>query len=70
MTIYVTPFTDQPRGCTGASTDSGFPSLDAVAEAMGEPFRRYPSMLIYGEGNDRVVFTRFIFCIDGGGNSA
>lgn len=61
MTIYVTPFTDEPRGCTGPSTDSGFESLDAVAEAMGEPFIRRRAMLIYGEGNDRVIFSKVKF---------
>lgn len=68
MTIYVTPFTDEPRECTGPSTDSGFQSLDDVAVAMGAPDIRYDAMLIYGGGNDRVVFSRFAFRIDDDGN--
>lgn len=70
MTIYATPFTDEPRECTGPSTDSGFQSLDEVVEAMGEPAKRYRAMLIYGEGNDRVVFSRIIFRIDDDGSNA
>lgn len=68
--IYATPFTDETRECTGPSTDSGFESLEAVAEAMGEPSARYAAMLIYGEGNDRVVFSRVVFRIDGDGSNA
>lgn len=68
--IYATPFTVEPRECTGPSTDSGFESLEAVADAMGEPSARYAAMLIYGDGNDRVVFSRVIFRIDDGGSNA
>lgn len=71
MTIYVTPFTDEPRECTGPSTDSGFESLDAVVAAMGENYvSRSPAMVIYGDGNDRVVFSRVIFRIDDNGSNA
>lgn len=68
--IYVTPFTDEPRECTGPSTESGFQSLAEVSDAMGEPLKRYPAMLIYGDGNDRVVFSRVVFRIDGDGSNA
>lgn len=63
--IYVTPFTDEPRECT----ESGFQSLAEVSDAMGEPAIRYPAMLIYGNGNDRVVFSRVVFFIDGDGTT-
>lgn len=68
MTIYVTPFDDGTKQCTGPSTDSGFASLDEVAAVMGEPDKRYEAMLIYGAGNERVLFSRAVFCIDGDGN--
>lgn len=65
MTIYVTPFNGTTKETTGPSTDSGFESIDAVVEVMGDNFvHRGPAMVIYGEGEDRVVFSKFIFCID------
>lgn len=71
MTIYATPFTDEPRECTGPSTDSGFQSLDEVVEVMGPDYvTRSRAMVIYGPGNDRVVFSRIIFRIDDDGSNA
>lgn len=65
MTIYVTPFKNSTKECSGPSTDSGFESIDAVIEAMGDNFvHRGPAMVIYGEGEDRVVFSKIIFRID------
>lgn len=64
MTIYATPFKASTKETTGPSTDSGFQSLDDVVTAMGEPLKRYKRMAIYGPGEDRVVFSDFIFRID------
>lgn len=35
MTIYATPFDDETKQATAASSDSGFTSIDEVVEAMG-----------------------------------
>lgn len=64
MTIYATPFKASTKETTGPSTDSGFQSLDDVVAAMGEPLKRYKAMVIYGPGEDRVVFSKIIFRID------
>lgn len=69
MTIYATPFKASTKETTGPSTDAGFASLDDVVTAMGEPEHRYKRMVIYGPGEDRVVFSDFIFCIDESGNT-
>lgn len=47
--IYLTPYSRDTLQCTGASTDSGFTSLDEVREIMGEPDMAHPRMLTYGE---------------------
>lgn len=66
MTIYATPFKNSTKQCSGPSTDAGFESLDDVVAAMGEPdVKRSKRMAIYGPGEDRVVFSDFIFSIDG-----
>ena len=65
MTIYATPFKHTARECSGPSTDSGFDSLDTVELIAGEPEHRFAGMLIYGDGEDRVVFSKIIFRIDG-----
>ncbi len=70
MTIYCTPFRDSDKQATAPSTDSGFERLDKVVEAMGPPAVKYPAMVIYGEGDDRVVSSRVLFCIDGPGINA
>lgn len=69
MTIYATPFKAGTKETTGPSTDSGFQSLDDVVTAMGEPLKRYKSMVIYGPGEDRVVFSKIIFRIDEDGTT-
>jgi len=68
MTIYVTAFKNSTKQCSGPSTDSGFNSLDNVIATMGEPdVPPFERMLIYGSEEDQVVFSDFIFCIDGDG---
>lgn len=70
MTIYVTPFRNSDKQTTGPSTDAGFASLDDVVAAMGGPVvPRSKRILIYGDGEDRVAFSDFIFCIDESGNT-
>lgn len=71
MTIFATPFTDDNKTCTGKSSDSGFASLDEVVACMGPDYVSWSyKYLIYGEGNDRVIFSPIPFCIDDAGNSA
>lgn len=71
MTIYVTPFKASTKETTGPSTDSGFDSLEDVVAVMGEPdVSRGRNMLIYGPGEERVVFSKIIFRIDAGGSTA
>ena len=65
MTIYATPFRQSDKKTTGPSVDSGFKDLDAVVDAMGWSPYRNSRMIIHGGGEDRVVFSDFIFCIDG-----
>jgi len=60
-TIYATPFDQATKQPTGASTDSGFASLNDVVTTMGKPIHEYKRMVIYSPG---VVFSDFIFCID------
>lgn len=70
MTIYATPFKASNKETTGPSTDSGFQSLDDVVAAMGPDYvARYKAMVIYGPGEDRVVFSKIIFCIDDTGTT-
>lgn len=69
MTIYATPFRNSDKQTTGPSTDAGFAhGRDHIVET-GEPEHRYKRMVIYGPGEDRVVFSDFIFCIDESGNT-
>jgi len=63
MRVYVTPFDHNTKLCSGPSIDSGFVSMGQVLEAMGPS--PYPKTPIYGEGKDRVIFSTFIFSIDG-----
>lgn len=68
--IYATPFRASDKQTTGPSTDSGFESLDDVVTAMGEDYiKRGKRMVIYGPGEDRVVFSDFIFRIDDSGTT-
>lgn len=62
--IYAQPFKNSTKKCTGPATDSGFASLDDVAALMGEPDIRYKNMLIYGAGEDRIVYSKIIFDVD------
>lgn len=66
--IYATPFRNSDKKTTGPSTDSGFASLDDVVAAMGRAdlIRLSKRMAIYGFMGERVAFSDFIFCIDGG----
>ena len=65
--IYVTSFKKSTKLCTGPSTDSGFASLDDVVATMGAPdVPASKRTAIYGAEDDRVVFSNFIFSIDGG----
>lgn len=65
MTIFVTPFDNSTKKCSGPSTDSGFDSLDDVAFAMGEPdVPRSKRTLIYGLEDDSVVFSDFVLCVE------
>ena len=60
--IYATPFKASTKETTGPSTDSGFESLDAVVKSMGSEYvSRGKRMVIYGPGEDRVVFSDFKF---------
>ena len=68
-TIYVTPFKNSTKECSGPSVDSGFPSLDAAVGAIGPPAMRAKRHAIYGDGEDRVVFSDFIFHVDAGGST-
>jgi hypothetical protein len=64
--IYVTPFKNANKQSTGASKDSGFATLDAVVFVMGPPdLPRSKKTLIYGQADDRVIFSDFILCVDG-----
>jgi len=47
--IYLTSYDRITLTCTGASTDSGFTSLDEVREMMGDPDMAHPRMLTYGD---------------------
>jgi len=63
--IYATPFTNANKQSTGVSTDSGFKTLDDVVAIMGPPdLPRTKKTLIYGQGDDRVIFSDFTLCID------
>jgi len=61
MTIYLTPFNAHTRQASGLSTDSGFATLEATAEAMGPARHQTPALLIYGEGESSVLFSRTAF---------
>lgn len=65
MTIYSTPFTNSNKQTTGPSTPQPFSSLDQIVAAMGpQPNYRGVRALIYGEGENRVVFSDFVFRVD------
>ena len=61
MTIYATPYKTETKKPTGHSVDSGFESLEQVVEVMGEPVITHGSLYIYGDDEDRVLFSRVPF---------
>ena len=64
MTIYATPFRASDNKTTGPSTDSGFNSLEDVADAMPYgPNKKTKRILTYGADGteDLVAFSDFIF---------
>lgn len=71
MTIYATPFRASDRQCTGSSADCGFTDIDTVVATMGPPIEQpTPRYAIYGDDENRVIFSRdVIFCIDGADNN-
>ena len=61
--IYATPLKASTKETTGPSTDSGFETIDQVVGVMGQDHvSKTPRMVIYGPGEDRVVFSNFRFC--------
>jgi hypothetical protein len=69
--IYVTPFRASDKQCTGPSVDSGFLDIDSVVATMGppilQPTGRYA---IYGDDENRVIFSRDVtFLVDGDNNN-
>lgn len=66
MTIFATPFKASNLECTGHSVDSGFESIDQVVELMGsEHVTRTPRLVVYGAGEDRVVYSKDLtFSVD------
>ena len=70
MTIYATPFKTKSKECTGPSADSGFTDIDSVVATMGPPISQpTPRYAIYGDDENRVIFSRdLIFHIDGDNN--
>lgn len=58
--IYLTPYDTTTLACTGASTDSGFTTLDEVRQMMGEPDMAHPRMLTYGDS----CFTDFVLSVE------
>lgn len=71
MTIFVTPFTASDKQCTGPSVDSGFPDIAGVVATMGDSqIMQSERMVVYGDDENRVVFSRdVIFRVDGANNN-
>lgn len=68
--IYATPFKASTRLCIGPSANSGFTSLEQVIATMGPPtIRPGPVLLIYGDTDDRVLFSKIPFRIDDKNNN-
>jgi hypothetical protein len=64
MTIYATPFKNSDKSFSGPSADSGFDSLASVAAALGDPTGASSNgVLVYGEGDDLIAFSAFVFCV-------
>lgn len=63
--VYVTPFRESDKECTAESAPSGFDSLDQVAGMLGDSHRvRTGALIIYGSGDNSVLYSRAKFCID------
>lgn len=63
MTIYITSYDVNDLENPGISTDSDFKSLRDVIKQLGTPnySSRNKGILVYGKGNDRVMFTNTPF---------
>lgn len=59
--IYVTPFRATDKVTTGPSVDSGFITMNDIIKVMGKPLAQHKGMLIYGPGDDRVLFSQLRF---------
>lgn len=64
-TIYATPFRQSDRECTAPSAPSGFESIDQVVQCLGDSHRvRRPALVIYGEGDNSIIYSQAPFRID------
>lgn len=68
MTTYLTPYDPPTRYPTGPSQPLPADTLDAAAQLMGEPDRRYPAMLLY-YGPPAFCVSRCVISIDAPSNS-
>lgn len=60
--IYVTPFRELDKVATAESISSGFKTLEQVIQALGNEYRKKTKrFVIYGSGDDSVVFSDFRF---------
>ena len=66
MTIYTTEYKESTKE-TEPSIDSGFESLDQVVAAFGAENcnTEHPKIILFGDGEDRIAYSNFIFRIDG-----
>lgn len=63
--IYATPFRQSDLETTAASAPSGFQSLDEVVQCLGDGYRvRRPALIIYGTGDQSILYSRAPFRID------
>ena len=70
MTIYATPFLLSTLKATAPSFDSGFESLNQVVELMGSEYRlKTAGLVIYGDNDERVLYSKIPFRIDRSGNN-
>jgi len=63
MTVYATQFNVKDLKNPYISVDSGFTSLLQVVKTMGKPDQpvQSPGILIYGNSDDRVMFSNVKF---------
>lgn len=65
MTIYATPFRQSDLQTTAPSEPSGFESLEQVVQCLGDTYRvRRPALVIYGSGDQSILYSRAPFRID------